>query len=206
VYAQHVSFGQCCFVVVSARLWYTVIITFHSSTYEIILLIQQFRTNRHIFISYFTAMSSTLDFISIAPLPGTHTFFLNVNSLDSLVTRPQVQTLYQQQTPHLQSNTQTHLDIRHSNLGYNIQFKHWNFRTFSIQSLATNSGCPLARTKFIIRNDLQLPTVKEEISRSSSHCNVRISVHPNELIVSHTEPPIQRRLRRYWPHDLLVRF
>jgi hypothetical protein len=21
-----------------------------------------------------------------------------------------------------------------------------------------------------------------------------------------TEPPIQRRLRRYWPHDLLVRF
>jgi hypothetical protein len=29
---------------------------------------------------------------------------------------------------------------------------------------------------------------------------------PNELIASLTEPPIQRRLRRYWPHDLLVRF
>jgi hypothetical protein len=26
--------------------------------------------------------------------------------------------------------------------------KHWNFRTFSIQSLATNSGCPLVRIKF----------------------------------------------------------
>jgi hypothetical protein len=36
----------------------------------------------------------------------------------------QVQTFYQQQTPHLQSNTQTHLDIGHSTLGYNIQFKH----------------------------------------------------------------------------------
>jgi hypothetical protein len=29
-----------------------------------------------------------------------------------------------------------------------IQFKHWNFRTFSIQSLETNSGCPLVRIKF----------------------------------------------------------
>jgi hypothetical protein len=36
--------------------------------------------------------------------------------------------------------------------------------------------------------------------------NVHISVHPNELIASLTEPPIQRRLRRYWLHDLLVRF
>jgi hypothetical protein len=47
----------------------------------------------------------------------------------------------------------------------------------------------------IIRNDLRIPTVKEEISRFSSHYNVRITVHPNDLIASPTEPPIQRRLR-----------
>jgi hypothetical protein len=58
----------------------------------------------------------------------------------------------------------------------------------------------------VIRNDLKIPTGKEEISRFSSHYNVRISVHPNELVASLTEPLIQRRLRRYWPHDLLVRF
>jgi hypothetical protein len=58
----------------------------------------------------------------------------------------------------------------------------------------------------VIRNDLQIQTVKGEISRFSSHYNVRISVHPNELIATLTEPPIQRLLRRYWPHDLLVRF
>jgi hypothetical protein len=58
----------------------------------------------------------------------------------------------------------------------------------------------------VIRNDLQVSTVKEEISRFSSHYNVGISVHPNELIASLTEPQIQKRLRRYWPHDLLVRF
>jgi hypothetical protein len=58
----------------------------------------------------------------------------------------------------------------------------------------------------IISKDLQIPTLKEEISRFSSHYDVLISVHPNELIASLTEPPIYRRLRRYWPHDLLVRF
>jgi hypothetical protein len=98
-------------------------------------------------------MSNTLGFILTAALPGTHTFLITVNSLDSrsprvLVTRTQVQTLYQQQTPHLQSYTETHLDIWLSTLGYNIQFKQWNFRAFSIQSLAANSGCLLVRVKF----------------------------------------------------------
>jgi hypothetical protein len=58
----------------------------------------------------------------------------------------------------------------------------------------------------VIRKDLRIPTVKEEISRFSSHYNVRISVHPNELIASLTEPPIYKSQRRCWPHDLLTRF
>jgi hypothetical protein len=57
----------------------------------------------------------------------------------------------------------------------------------------------------VIRNDLQVPTVKEEISQFSSRYNVRIIIIII-IIASLTEPPIQRRLRRYWPHDLLVRF
>jgi hypothetical protein len=32
----------------------------------------------------------------------------------------------------------------------------------------------------VIRKDLQIPTVKEWISRFSSHYDVRINVHPNE--------------------------
>jgi hypothetical protein len=39
-----------------------------------------------------------------------------------------------------------------------------------------------------IRKDLQIPTVKEDISRFSSHYDVRISVHPNELIATLTNP------------------
>jgi hypothetical protein len=47
----------------------------------------------------------------------------------------------------------------------------------------------------IICKDLRIPTVKEEISRFSSHYDVRISVHPNELIASLTEPrkPLSNR-------------
>jgi hypothetical protein len=47
----------------------------------------------------------------------------------------------------------------------------------------------------VICKDLRIPTVKEEISRFSSHYDVRISVHPNELIASLTEPPTHKRLR-----------
>jgi hypothetical protein len=47
---------------------------------------------------------------------------------------------------------------------------------------------------------------KGEIGRFSSHYNVCIGVHHNEIVATLTEPPIQRHLRRYWAHDLLVRF
>jgi hypothetical protein len=47
----------------------------------------------------------------------------------------------------------------------------------------------------VIHKDLQIPTVKEEISQFSFHYDVHISVHPNELIASLTEPPIHRCLR-----------
>jgi hypothetical protein len=54
--------------------------------------------------------------------------------------------------------------------------------------------------------DLQIPTVKEEISRFSSRYAVRLRAHTNELIATLTEPPTNKRLRRYWPNDLLTRF
>jgi hypothetical protein len=56
------------------------------------------------------------------------------------------------------------------------------------------------------RKDLQIPTVKEEISRFSSLYAVCLRAHTNELIATLTEPPIRKRLRRYWPNDLLTRF
>jgi hypothetical protein len=58
----------------------------------------------------------------------------------------------------------------------------------------------------VIGKGLRIPSVKEEISRFSSHYAVRLRAHPNELITTLTEPPFHKRLRPYWPHDLLTRF
>jgi hypothetical protein len=59
----------------------------------------------------------------------------------------------------------------------------------------------------VIRRDLQIPTVKEEIRRYSSQYSARLSAHPNELTVNLIElPDKNRRLRRHLPNDLSTRF
>jgi hypothetical protein len=57
----------------------------------------------------------------------------------------------------------------------------------------------------IIRRDLHMPTVKEKIRHCSSHYSLRLSVHPNDLILPLLEPPEHRRLRRLLPNDLPTR-
>jgi hypothetical protein len=46
----------------------------------------------------------------------------------------------------------------------------------------------------LIRRDLQIPTVKEEICRYSSQYSARLSAHPNVLIVNLKELPDNTRL------------
>jgi hypothetical protein len=58
----------------------------------------------------------------------------------------------------------------------------------------------------IIRRDLQIPTVIEEIRRYSSHYGARLSAHSNDLIVNLIELPNNRWLRRHLPSDLPTRF
>jgi hypothetical protein len=58
----------------------------------------------------------------------------------------------------------------------------------------------------VIRRDLRIPTVKEEIRRYSSQYNARLSIHPNDLRVNLIELPDNRRLRRHLPNDLPTRF
>jgi hypothetical protein len=54
----------------------------------------------------------------------------------------------------------------------------------------------------VIRRDLQIPTVKEEIQRYSSQYSASLSPHPNDLIAN-MELPDNRRLRRHLPNDHL---
>jgi hypothetical protein len=54
----------------------------------------------------------------------------------------------------------------------------------------------------VIRRDLHAPTVKEEICRYSSQYSVRLSAHPNDLIVNLIELPDNMRMRRHLPSDV----
>jgi hypothetical protein len=58
----------------------------------------------------------------------------------------------------------------------------------------------------LIRKDLHISTVKEEIRRYSSHYGARLRTHPNNLVVNLLGLPDNRRLRRYLPNDLPARF
>jgi hypothetical protein len=57
----------------------------------------------------------------------------------------------------------------------------------------------------LIRRDLQIPSVKEEISQYSSHYSARLTAHPNDVLLT-LEPPERKRLRRHLPNDLPTRF
>jgi hypothetical protein len=58
----------------------------------------------------------------------------------------------------------------------------------------------------VIRKDLQVPTVKEEIHRYSSQYSARLSARPKDLIANLMELPNNRPLRRHLPNDLPTRF
>jgi hypothetical protein len=55
----------------------------------------------------------------------------------------------------------------------------------------------------VIRRDLQIPTVKEEIRRYSSQYSARLSTHQNDQIVNLIELPENRK---HLPNDLPTRF
>jgi hypothetical protein len=58
----------------------------------------------------------------------------------------------------------------------------------------------------VIRKDLQIPTAKHEISHYGYNYSMRLSVHPNELILNLQEPTETRRLQKNLPIDLPTRF
>jgi hypothetical protein len=58
----------------------------------------------------------------------------------------------------------------------------------------------------IIRRDLQIPSVKEEIRHYSFHYSARLNAHQNDILLTLLEQPERKRLRRHLPNDLQTRF
>jgi hypothetical protein len=77
---------------------------------------------------------------------------------------------------------------------------------FQSKTLRQIVDAPWYVSNTLIRRDLQMPTVKEEIRHYSSHYSLRLRAHPNDLLLPLLEPPEHRRLQRLLPTDLPTRF
>jgi hypothetical protein len=58
----------------------------------------------------------------------------------------------------------------------------------------------------VIRNDLQIPTIKEELTRLSYKYGAGLNTHPNHLVTQLSNPPAFQRLRKLLPSNLPYRF
>jgi hypothetical protein len=70
--------------------------------------------------------------------------------------------------------------------------------------MATNA--PRYVPNHVIHTDLQIPTIREEITELITNYKPKTEVHPNELTTNLFEKNGQDRLRRYSPLDLPTRF
>jgi hypothetical protein len=77
---------------------------------------------------------------------------------------------------------------------------------FQSKALRLLTDAPWYVPNALIRHDLQIPTVQEEISRLSLKYRSRIKMHTNQQVIQLSTPPPLRRLRRHFPYNLPHRF
>jgi hypothetical protein len=77
---------------------------------------------------------------------------------------------------------------------------------FESKTLRLITDAPWYVPNAIIRRDLQVPSVKEEISRLSAQHYAGLCTHPNLLATQLSRSSAFRRLRRHLPSDLPHRF
>lgn len=77
---------------------------------------------------------------------------------------------------------------------------------FQSKTLRVITNAPWYVPNNVIANDLNMPTVKEEVSYFSLKYNHRLNLHPNKLVPHLLHPEVTRRLKRKKPVDLPQRF
>jgi hypothetical protein len=76
---------------------------------------------------------------------------------------------------------------------------------FQPKALRLITNAPWYVPNAIIRNDLQIPTIKEEITRLSSKYSAELNTQRHHLVTQLSNPLAFRRLRKL-PSDLPYRF
>jgi len=79
-------------------------------------------------------------------------------------------------------------------------------RRFQNKVLRSTVNAPWYVQNTILHTDLQIPTVKAEITNFSTKYREKLITHPNELIPAILEEEGPRRLKRLKPIELTTRF
>jgi hypothetical protein len=72
---------------------------------------------------------------------------------------------------------------------------------FQYTALRLITDAPWYVPNAVIRNDLQIPTIKEQITRLSSKYSAGLNTHPNHLVTQLSNPPAFRRVRKLLSSD-----
>jgi hypothetical protein len=146
-------------------------------------------------------MSSISGCISTGDLPGANTYSQNGSNWEWR--SPICIGSY---TFSYTNHTQTNLDLRNTTVGYGFHFKIEILERFQSHIFRMIVDAPWYVPNTVIRRDLQIPTIKEEIRHYSSQYSARLSVHLDVLAVNLTKQSDNiRRLRRHLPNDLPTR-
>jgi hypothetical protein len=79
--------------------------------------------------------------------------------------------------------------------------------SFQSKVLRIITDAPWYVTSTVIKHDLQVPSVRQEVRTYSVTYHARPEDHSNDLGVSLLQQPAHnRRLKRYYPADLVTRF
>jgi hypothetical protein len=89
---------------------------------------------------------------------------------------------------------------------YRDVLRRLRYNVHRLKALRMIVDAPWYVPNTLIRPDLQIPSVKKEISQYSSHYSTRLTAQPNDILLTLLEQPELKRLRRHLPNDLPTRF
>jgi hypothetical protein len=113
----------------------------------------------------------------------------NVSFGDVLVAWTKITALVKQQTTSVQNHPQTIWTFGIQLWGTASTFNIEILERSQSKALRMIVDAPWYVPNLLIRRDLQTPSVKEAISRYSSHYSARLTAHQNDILLTLLEPP-----------------
>jgi hypothetical protein len=140
-----------------------------------------------------------------SPHPSQETAVNHKSNKYELANRQKLPTVDGKQTPNLQNNIKTYLDIRDRTVGACSKPSNTKvLQTFQLKMLRSITKAPWFVSNQTRHADLGTLFINEVISKQAIKHRDRIVDHDNHLMHELAVQPLaNRRLQRHWPEDLI---